>query len=174
MPGSIKNFRLRIGIFTEGPLAMLGHDRVFDQPATLKSEWAAGGLDGTKISAQGDLRRAEILGKISERDRAAILEKKDKEVFHTDVFPVFSYEGTYRQAEGMIVGALTLHGATHACNLPVRVQPGISGGGKFVEGGLELDLRPFGIKPFKALLGQLRVKPSVHVSYSAEIEPTQL
>lgn len=149
---------------------MLGHDRIFDQPATVAVETPAEEFDGARVSAQGDLRRADITGSVSEKDRQSMLEKKDEEVFHTHRFPTFGFEGSYREADHVVAGVLTLHGVSNPCVLPVRLQrPEKAGGRFFVEGGLDLDLRSFGIKPYKALFGGIKVKPIVRVTYSLEI-----
>lgn len=159
---------LRIGIKTEGPLAALGHDRVFDQPADITVRTVADGFDGAQVVAGGDLRKTELLGEASEKDREEILKRKDRDVLSTDVFPVFSFEAVYREAEKVLAGTLSLHGASRPVRLPVTVLP--RDGGAHVEGEVELDLRPFGVKPYKALMGALRVNPVVTVSYALELK----
>lgn len=161
---------LRIGIRTEGPLAALGHDRTFDQPVDISVQTAATALDAAQIVAEGDLRKTDLLGDASDKDRDEILRRKDRDVLSTDVFPTFAFEGVYREAERAVVGMLTLHGAVRQVKLPVTVLPRPSGA--HVEGELLLDLREFGVKPYKALMGALKVKPAVLVSYSLELQST--
>ena len=166
---SIRNPVLRIGIKTEGALAMLGHDRVFDQPVSVTVE-SVDGLAGARVHAAGDLRQTTIVGSVSEGDREEILRRKDKDMFETHKFPQLRFEGSYAATAKALEGALTLHGATQRISLPVTVAERDFGWS--VEGELPLDLRPFGIKPFKAMLGALRVAPEVRVHVSAEIVRT--
>lgn len=158
---------LRIGIATEGPLAALGHDRVFDQPVRVTVRSASDVFAGAQVIAEGDLRMTVLLGEASEKDRDEILKRKDRDVLSTDVFPVFKFEGVYREGEKAVTGSLSLHGAVRQVKLPVTVLP--REGGAHVEGELALDLREFGVKPYKALMGALRVKPVVNVTYSLEL-----
>lgn len=167
MDWKVENPSLRIGIKTEGPLAALGHDRMFDQPVRVTVRTTVAGFDGAQVVAEGDLRNTSLLGDASVKDREEILKRKDRDVLSTDVFPTFAFEGVYREAEKAITGTLSLHGAVRPVRLPVTVLP--REGGAHVEGELELDLRPHGVKPYKALMGALRVNPVVRVSYALEL-----
>jgi polyisoprenoid-binding protein YceI len=167
MPWKVLHPTLRIKIFTEGALSAFGHDRVFDQPITVALN-AGDDLDGATISVEGDLRQTKLLGHASDSDRAEILKRKDRDVLKTDVFPALKFEGSYKQSQGVVSGSLSLHGSTQRVELPVSVAK--AGQGYSADGSLELDLRRFGISPYKALLGALRVKTVVEVMYSLELE----
>jgi polyisoprenoid-binding protein YceI len=166
MPLNVRDARVHVSIHTEGALAFLGHDRTFDVPLQLTIDGATDDtFDGVRIQAEGDVRNARLLGEVSDKDRKEIISRKDKEVLHTDRFPTLRFEGVYMAGEGMIKGTLTLHGVTQPVFLPVTVQA--AAGGTQVAGRIELDLSTFGVRPYKALLGGLKVKTVVTVDYAA-------
>ena len=75
-----------------------------------------------------------------------------KEVLMVKKFPTIHFNAT-RVTDSEVVGQLTLHGQTHE----VRGRRSVS------TAEFTVDQRQFGIKPFSALLGTLKVKPEVTV-----------
>jgi polyisoprenoid-binding protein YceI len=75
-----------------------------------------------------------------------------EDVLHSAKFPVIRFEAT-EVKETEILGRLTLHGVTRE----IRV----SKHGNVLE--YQLDQREFGIKPYSAMLGTLKVKPVIKV-----------
>lgn len=158
---------LRVRIRTEGPLAALGHDRIFEQPVDISVAAGAPDLDGAQVRVEGDLRKTTVLGAITAADRAEMLQRKDKDMFETARYPKLIFTAVYRAPYRLLEGTLMLHGAEQSIRLPLQITERDFGWA--VEGEMTLDLRPFGIKPFKAMLGALRVAPEVSVNVSAEI-----
>jgi hypothetical protein len=170
MQWNIRSASLSVKIHTEGPLAFLGHDRSFNVPLAIRLERAPEGesaaLDGLQVHAEGDVKGADIEGEITDRDRKEIVRRKDKDVLETHRFPICQYTGRLDTGSKILDGSLTLHGQTKPLQLPVSVKK--AGDGWIGEGQIELDLTPFGIKPFKAFVGALRVNPKVTVYYRVE------
>lgn len=81
------------------------------------------------------------------------IEENARETIGAKKFPTIQFVTT-EVSETSIAGKLTLHGQTHE----VRG----TRSGSSVE--LRFDQRTFGIKPFSAMLGALKVKPEVKVS----------
>jgi hypothetical protein len=164
---SVRHPVVRVRIKTEGPLAALGHDRVFEQPVAVQVTAGPAGLDGARVSAEGDLRKTAVLGAITESDRKEMLLRKDKDMFETARYPMLTLAAAFKAAPNVLEGTLTLHGVSQPVRIPLVVSE--RDFGWVVEGDLGLDLQPFGIKPYKVMLGALRVATHVAVSVSAEV-----
>ena len=169
MEWNVTGVVLRVGMHTEGPLAILGHQRIFEVPSKVSIQTIDMNLDGAQIIADGDVLHAALLGDMAEKDRREIIQRKNEDVLHTDKFPTCRFEASYLEAENRLVGTLELHGIMAPCELPLVVSAKPIG--FWAEGSRELDLRPFGIKPYRALLGAIKVAPSVTVSYSLAAKP---
>lgn len=163
MPWSVLDLALRVRIRTEGVLAAVGHDRVFAVPASVTIEGSADLVDAS-VCVECDLTRVALVGEIADKDRREILQRTHDDVLLTRRYPVARFVGKYDAVGNQLLGQLQLHGETQPCNLPVWVVSRPDG--IHAEGTVSIDLQPFGIKPYRALLGALRVKPEVEVSYS--------
>ncbi len=166
MEWNVETATLKVAIRTEGALAFLGHDRSFTVPVTVR---LSGGPDEVSVDLEGNLTKVELEGDVSEKDRKEILARTHKDVLETRRYPTCRFTGILRLAESTLRGRLQLHGRETALDLPVRL--GEQAGARTGEGEIELDLQAFGIKPFKALLGQLRVKSDVQVGYRVVARP---
>lgn len=92
---------------------------------------------------------------LSSRMRGEIERTAAKEVLAVHLFPTIQFTAsTVNERE--VTGQLTLHGHTR----PVRG----TRSGNSVE--FEIDQREFGIRPYQAMLGALKVKPHVKVRVS--------
>ncbi len=94
---------------------------------------------------------------LSSRDRATIEENILGEVLHATAFPVieFTSDAVVRTPDGSrIDGQLHLHGTTRPLSVFAK---------QSIECEVVLDQRDFGIKPYSAMLGSLRVQPHVRV-----------
>ena len=155
--------QLQIAIETDGPLKALGHDRVFHVPVDVSIE---GERTDAQVDAQGDLLQAEVAGEVSDRDRKDILKRMHGDVLQTQRFPHFTYAGRLDESGTRLTGKLTLRGVTQPCDLPLTLTWEKD---RFeAKGQRTLDLADFGMRPYKALLGALRVKPTVTVSYRVD------
>ena len=155
--------QLQIAIETDGPLKALGHDRVFQVPVDVS---IAGERTDAQVEAQGDLLQTDVEGEVADRDRKDMLKRMHGDVLQTKRFPHVTYAGRLAEAGSRLTGKLTLRGVTQPCDLPLTLTWDED---RFEAAGERtLDLADFGMRPYKALLGALRVKTTVTVSYRVD------
>lgn len=101
---------------------------------------------------------------LSDADKEKIGSQVQKEVLETDKHPKASFTSTQvtRKPDGgySIKGDLTLHGSTR----PLVAEARVEGNRQVVE--VELNQPDYGVVPFKAMMGTLKVKPVVRVRIS--------
>ena len=149
--------------FREGVLSAIGHD------LKLRVERFEIDADRTKVSARFDatsLRVAAAMrggkedrGALSERDRQEIERNVARDVLEAHRFPEVSFVSS-EVLPGRIRGTLSLHGRAQAGEFPFE-----ESSGRCVA-RIDLDVRRFGIRPYTAMLGALRVAPVVQVVVS--------
>jgi polyisoprenoid-binding protein YceI len=156
--------------FKDGLLSKVAHDlkvRItrfsldFDPAASrLSAEFDASSL--TVVNAVQD--GAENPKALSDADKEKIGSQIQKEVLETDAHPKVTFNSTQvtRRPDGgySIRGDLTLHGTTR----PISAETRVEGGRQVAE--LALNQPDFGVVPYKAMLGTLKVKPEVRVRVS--------
>lgn len=107
---------------------------------------------------------------LKEKDKADIEEATFKDVLHASKYPIITFrsqnitqkdEGIYR-----IKGELTLHGVTRPIEFDAKTTTG-----KDLKGKVTLSQKDFGIKPYKALLGTLKVKNELDVAFDLTLAP---
>ncbi|MCF6159571.1 MAG: YceI family protein [wastewater metagenome] len=167
--------KLYIYTFKEGMLSAVAHDLLIDatqftinvnipstssEPAGSEAEIKADSLK--VICAMKDGQRQP--NTLKQKDLADIEETMFKDVLHPAKYPVITFrstnimqekEGTYR-----VKGELTLHGVTR----PVEFNANTTTG-KDLKGKVTIAQKDFGIKPYKALLGTLKVKNEVDIAF---------
>jgi polyisoprenoid-binding protein YceI len=160
------NGSLEIRTYREGMASKAGHDLIIDVTqweATL-SVAADPGQSTLELSADPrSLHIREGLGGIkplSDKDRAEIRKNIDQKVlgsepisFRSNRFAL-SADGSRLTAEG----DLTMAGSTHPISAELAVEPG----GR-VTGTIPLTQSDFGIKPYRGLMGALKVRDSLEV-----------
>jgi polyisoprenoid-binding protein YceI len=101
---------------------------------------------------------------LSDGDKEKIGVQIQKEVLETDKHASVKFISTKvaRRADGgySITGDLTLHGTTR----PISAETRVEGGRQVAE--IEINQPDFGVVPFKAMMGTLKVKPAVRVRVS--------
>jgi hypothetical protein len=158
-------------VYREGALAAIGHDlalRVGD--LRIEVEGAAGtrGLrveascQAASVRVAGALRRGAVdESQPSAGDRTEIERNIACEVLETDRYPVASFRSSSVEPAGSgyrIAGSLDLHGVRAAIGFTAERR------GDRLVARFPLDQTAFHIKPFRALMGALRVKPQVEIS----------
>jgi polyisoprenoid-binding protein YceI len=155
-----------IEVFTyrEGALSALGHDlRLragrFDMEILADSVTAT--VDASSLRVVTAMRGgAPMEGALSERDKADIERNCARDVLEAQRHPEATFvssEVTESETQWTVRGKLTIHGVSHEGTFEVRRE-----GAKAVA-RIDVDLRSFGMKPYSAMLGALRVKPVVLV-----------
>ncbi|MCO4761455.1 MAG: YceI family protein [Myxococcales bacterium] len=156
--------RCRVHTRKQGILSKIAHDLCFSVDK-LTGQWSLT-APGEVTVPVADLRLlgAEQGGEIvpfGRGDERRIIENLHRDVLHSHRFPAVRYRWTtVSQSPGQVRvdGALSLHGVTR----PVRLLGRVSG--EFAELSTELDQRDYGIKPFRAAMGALKVDPVVRVT----------
>jgi polyisoprenoid-binding protein YceI len=148
----------RVSVFREGLLTSVGHDLTL-QVTTLS---LAVGKDDA-ITADFDAGSLRVTTEaVSASDRKKI-ERNAEETLETRKYPKIEFRSVSVVRNGdraRIEGDLTLHGVTNPISVEARDD------GKHWNAKIVLDQRKFGIKPFSAMLGALKVKPEVEVDIS--------
>lgn len=148
--------------FKEGLFSAAGHDlalaaerftlEVSDDERSVRASIEAASLRVVTAMRHG---RAQA-GALTAHDRASIERSLHGEILEAHRFPEVRFESTAIEPQ-LVRGTLTLHGTTRALSFPWRLE----GDHRVAE--VDLDQREFGIAPFKALMGALKVKPHVRV-----------
>ena len=146
--------------FREGVLAAVGHDlklraEKFEIEAGSRSVSAR--FDASSLRVVAAMRGGrEDLQSLSERDRLQIESCCAEQVLEARRFPLITFTSN-EVRPASVDGTLALHGRELSRELAIRRD----GDRAVVEA--EIDVRRFGIRPFTAMLGTLRVSPLVRV-----------
>jgi hypothetical protein len=152
-------------IFTykEGLLSPLAHDLRLDvgsfvvelgDDSMINAVFDAGSLRVDCAMAEG-VERPDLL---SDADRKEINSSIFKEVLQADTYPKISFGSLSVQKEDsthLVTGTLSLHGIDKEITFTVRRE------GDYFVADACLHMPDFGIKPFSALFGAVRIKPDI-------------
>ena len=100
-------------------------------------------------------------GTLSDGDKKKILANISDDVLASRRYPTVSFESTGVREQGntrVVIGNLTLHGQTRSVTATVRED------GAHWTTDVTLQQTQFGIKPYNALMGALKVKDDVRVT----------
>lgn len=161
-----KSAECLIFTFKEGLLSAVAHDlsirvgrlsvEVADDGSRVSARFDPASL--TVVSAMKDGREAP--GSLGEGDRRKIERSIREEVLDVRRHPEIRFEADSIRSDGetaTLTGRLHLHGRSQPLSVPARR----TDGGWLAEASL--DQPAFGIKPFSAMLGTLRIRPDVRV-----------
>jgi len=155
-----------IEVFTyrEGALSALGHDlrlRATGFDIEILGDSVKARVDTSSLRVVTAMRGgAPMQGALSDRDKADIERNCAREVLEAHEHPeatFVSFEVKQLETQWMVRGRLTIHGISHEGTFEVRREAN-----KAIA-RIDVDLRSFGMKPYSAMLGALRVKPVVLV-----------
>lgn len=151
--------------FKTGALSAVGHDVELEATSvvveattsSVRAEIDASSLR-VRHALRGDRPDPEAL---SGRDRRSIEDNARDDVLQAGRHPRITFVSTAvePQADGGVVvrGDLTLHGVTRPIELHARRD------GDHLAAEIDLDQTQYGIRPFTAMLGALKVQPVVRV-----------
>lgn len=156
-------------IFTlkDGLLSKIAHDlkirvtqfelEVSEEPLSVKASFETNSLQVVAAMQDGE----ENSGTLSAGDKEKIAKQIGSEVLHSDQHPRATFQSSSISAgvEGghQLQGELILHGVTKEISVEARAVEG-----KLVA-ELSLHQPDYGIKPFKAMMGTLKVKPDIRI-----------
>ena len=167
----------QIFTYKEGLLSSLAHDLRISVTSFVID---FGGTDHF-ISASFDTRSLRVdCAMVNGRERPDILSLREqddinnniiREVLHTETYPeilLLSASGKKQEADYLVSGQLVLHGQTRETSFIVRKE-----NERQYVSDVCLHLPDFGITPFSALFGAIRIKPDilVHIVIPAEYVP---
>jgi YceI-like protein len=154
--------------FKDGLLSKIAHDlkiavtrfSVDVEPGSVRAEFDTRSLRVLTPMKDGK----DNPGALNDGDKAKIAEQIVTDVLHSEQHGTASFVSrsvTPRPDGGhSISGELTLHGVTK----PINVETSAAGGRQVAR--IELHQPDFGITPFKAMMGTLKIKPDVIVQLS--------
>jgi polyisoprenoid-binding protein YceI len=160
--------------FKEGLLSKIAHDlKIRVTRFSVQIDDATGA-----ITAELDARSLRVVNAVKDgQDDPSSLSEADKdkiagqivdEVLHANQYPVVRFESTsVTPIDGggdlggyEVSGNLTLHGVTR----PISTRTRLENGRQVAE--VLIHQPDYGVKPFKALMGTLKVQPGVRVRFS--------
>ena len=147
----------------EGALSAVGHDlklRVTRFQVSVDGDQATGSFDADSLRVMGAMHHGELNSDdISSKDRAKIEKSIQGDVLGAKKHPKIEFSGTVEiDGETMSIdGTLKLNGQSHSLSVTSKRE-----GDTWVS-RTTVDQSRWGIKPYKALLGQLRVATHVDV-----------
>jgi polyisoprenoid-binding protein YceI len=161
------NSSLRVKTYREGLAAKAGHDLVIDV-----TRWSAtvDAGDETAVTLEADPRSLEVreglrgVKPLTDKDRVEIRKNIDEKVLGGQ--PVAFRSTAVREDGGRleVEGELTIAGATR----PVRAALDVGEGGR-VSGTIPLTQSEWGIKPYRGLMGALKVRDELEIVLDARL-----
>lgn len=164
----------RVYAFKEGLLAAVGHDVALSVGKISMS------LDGDRIQAIFDAGSLSVLhamrggapheGALSDKDKRTIEGYVREDILHSRRYPAIRFTSTSIARDDdspdtfVVEGTLELHGRTKTIRVPLAQK------GDQIVARAKLHQPDFGITPFRAMLGALRIQPHVEVEIAAPLE----
>ena len=153
--------------FKEGVLSRVGHDvklRVESFEVSIDEDSVAGTFDARSVRAICAMKRGRPKpGALKPKDLREIDDNVHDKILDSDRHPTVRFESDSVEQSGQtwtVRGKLTLAGETR----PLLVRA--SRVGDRLVARVKLHTPDFGIAPFKALMGALKVKPDIEVELS--------
>ncbi len=155
--------------YKEGMLSALAHDlkhrvtafsvEIDDSTRAIEATFDASSLVVECVMKDG----ACVVGTLKDSHRAEIQRNVVKDILHAKKHPNIRFRSSRIEPEGegyKIVGVLSLHGVDREIEAVARREDGR------LIAEVELYQPDFGIKPYRAMMGTLKIKPALHVRLS--------
>ncbi len=167
--------KITVNVYRDGVAARMGHNLVFEATKwSGKAEVDADHPAASRIELTIDPRSLEIIAAtggikpLGDKDRADIKKNINDKILMTSRNPEITFRSTEVSGTGpdiKVKGDLTLAGKSQPVNLNVRID---ESSGR-ASGKTTIQQSSFGIKPFSALLGALKIKDSVDIRFDIKI-----
>lgn len=157
--------RIEVLTFKEGLLSKVAHDLALSLErfeVFTDGERIEGTFHADSLRVEGAMRSGVVdPGALSDGDKREIGVNLREKVLHTDAHPLAQLEATARRANGRyeVEGKLTLAGKSADVKFEVEEHDGRW------RGEVVLEPSRWGIRPFKALLGAIKLKDQVVVRF---------
>jgi polyisoprenoid-binding protein YceI len=150
--------------FKEGLLSKIAHDLRISAPRfeiTIDGDKVSGRVQARELVIDGAMKKGTLNPKtLSDKDKRDIKGNIDKDVLKTAKHPEIRFEGTAQGADGprfRVEGQLELVGRKGPLTLQVQRQ------GDTLRATAEIVQTRFGVKPYSAMLGTLKVKDRLEI-----------
>lgn len=158
----------------EGVAKKVGHDLVIEaQKWTAKVNVDGDDLTRSTASVTVDTRSLEVVSgtggakPLSDKDRRDIKENIDKKVLKTDKFPDITFQSSRVESKGAdkatVHGDLTIMGTARPASMDITVS------GNKATGTMTVRQSDWGIKPFSALMGALKLADQLTIAVEATV-----
>ncbi len=158
----------------EGMAKKVGHDLVIEaQRWTAKVNVDADDLTRSTATVTVDTRSLEVVSgeggakPLSDKDRKDIKENIDKKVLKTDKFPEITFSSSRVESKG--ADKVTAHGDVTIMGTARPATMDITVSGNKASGTMTLKQSDWGIKPFSALMGALKLADVLQVKVDATV-----
>ena len=163
---------LEVRTHREGMAARVGHDLVLTVTRWEATVDIAGDAAGATVALKADSRSLEVregiggIKPLSDGERGEILENIDDKVLRELPITFRSRAARFDERAGRLVveGELTIAGRTRS--LEAQLEVGSDGR---VSGAVRLLQSDWGIKPYRGLMGALKVRDEVEVAIDARL-----
>jgi polyisoprenoid-binding protein YceI len=163
-----ENASMQVKTYREGMAARVGHDLVMDV-----TRWEATldvAPDGSSLELSADPRSFEVreglrgVKPLSDKDRREILKNIDDKVLGGQ--PIAFRSSAVRAVDGglELAGDLTMGGTTR----PISARLDMDGEGN-VSGTIPVTQSDWGIKPYRGLMGALKVRDDLEIVIAARL-----
>jgi polyisoprenoid-binding protein YceI len=166
------NASLHVKTYREGMAAKVGHDLVIAVTRWEATVNLAGDPASSTVELSADSRSLEVreglrgVKPLTDKDRRDIRQTIDEKVLHGQ--PITFRSRAVRLADGdtrlVVEGDLTMAGSTR----PVTAQLDVGDDGR-VSGTIPLTQSAWGIKPYRGLMGALKVRDEIEIVIEARL-----
>ncbi|HWH92387.1 MAG TPA: YceI family protein [Baekduia sp.] len=168
-PGSAS---LQVRTYREGVAAKVGHDLVIEVTRWEATVAIAAEIAGSAIQLSADARSLEVreglrgVKPLTDKDRDEIRKTIDEKLLRGEPITFRSSAVNLTGADGRLVveGDLTMAGSTR----PMTAQLTVADDGR-VSGTIPLTQSAWGIKPYRGLMGALKVRDELEIVVDAQL-----
>jgi polyisoprenoid-binding protein YceI len=174
-----KSGNLNVYTFKEGLLSKLAHDLLIDVTDfkinldVPEAGFTSGSLEmeiqANSLKVVCALKDGERTDALKEKDIADIEKDMSGKVLHPDKYPTVNFRSkTIQEKDGgyKINGDLSLHGVTNSIDFDIETN------GVNLKGMITLLQTDYGIKPFKAMMGTLKIKNEINIGFDFSLNKT--
>jgi polyisoprenoid-binding protein YceI len=168
------NASLQVKTYREGVASMAGHDLVIEVTRWEATVDIAAESASSAVQLSADARSLEVreglrgVKPLTDKDRREIRKNIDEKVLRGQPITFRSTAVDLTDPDGRLVvdGDLTMAGSTH----PITAELNVATDGR-VTGTIPLTQSAWGIKPYRGLMGALKVRDELEIVIAAHVPP---
>ena len=170
---------LYVYTFKEGLLSKLAHDLLIDvTDFKVNLEVPEAGFTSGNLELEIQANSLKVVCALKDGERTDALKDKDiadiekdmgGKVLHPDKYPTATFRSkSILEKDGgyKINGDLSLHGVTKTIDFDIDTN------GESLKGMITLLQKDYGIKPFKAMMGTLKIKNEINIGFDLSLNKT--